>query len=269
MGQVAKGIHGSLLNHIFTASGYTPPAGIYASLHIGDPGETGANEASYPGYTGSVRQLAVFTTAAASRSVTHDNSDLVFPMATSGSQLITHYGLWSASTVGAGTFIGGGSLVSSMLVTGGNIPIINGGEIVLTWNAGSSTGMSNYLANKLLDFLFRNQAFTRPTIQLGLFTTTCSDSAVGTECPGANYARIAVSAWNSAAYGASDAYTANTNEALFATPSDGSWGTVVALAIFDSVTTNMLFYGNDVVDLPVVASVAVKAVAGAMVVTLT
>jgi len=53
--------------------------------------------------------------------------------------------------------------------------------------------LSNYLENKLVDQLFRGQAYSFPTtLYIGLLTSAPSDSSSGTEVSGGSYARVAV-----------------------------------------------------------------------------
>lgn len=116
--------------------------------------------------------------------------------------------------------------------------------------------MSDYLENKLIDYLFRGQTFTAPTgLYVGLLTATPSDTGGGTEVSGNAYARqnLAPSLTNWAGTQAAASTTASTgttgttsnNTAItFPTPS-ASWGTVTAFGIYDAVTAgNLLFYGT-------------------------
>lgn len=115
--------------------------------------------------------------------------------------------------------------------------------------------MTDYLENKIIDWLFRGQTFTPPAgLHMGLLTAAPSDSAAGTEVSGNNYARVnlAPSLTNWAGTQAAASTTASTgtsgttsnNSAInFPTPS-GTWGTVTHFAIYDASTAgNMLFYG--------------------------
>jgi hypothetical protein len=131
-----------------------------------------------------------------------------------------------------------GSLSASKQVVAGNTPSFAAGQVGVSWNGGA---MSDYLANKTLDFLFRNQAFSPPTIHAGLATSALADGTTGStvaEPSGNNYARKAHAAWDAAAGGASE----NTGVITFNTPS-GPWGTVVANFLADAATLgNILFY---------------------------
>lgn len=111
--------------------------------------------------------------------------------------------------------------------------------------------LSDYLENKLVDHVFRGQAYTAPsTIYVALYTSACSDSGPGTEVSGGSYARpgLAVSMTNwsatqstmstTASSGASGT-TSNNVAITFATPSAG-WGTVTHVGLVDAVTSGNL-----------------------------
>lgn len=116
--------------------------------------------------------------------------------------------------------------------------------------------MSDYLENKLIDFLLRGQTFTAPTgLYVGLLTAAPSDTGGGTEVSGNAYARqnLAPSLTNWAGTQAAASTTASSgtsgttsnNVAItFPTPT-ASWGTVTAFGVYDALSGgNLLFYGN-------------------------
>lgn len=104
--------------------------------------------------------------------------------------------------------------------------------------------LSDYVENNIVDRLFRAQAFTPSTSQyVFLSTAACSDSSVGTEATGTNYARAAYTAsltnWAATQGGTSASsgtggQTSNLNAITFATPGSGGWGTVTHFGIIDS-----------------------------------
>lgn len=114
--------------------------------------------------------------------------------------------------------------------------------------------LSNYAQNKILDQLFRGQAFTFPTtFYFGLDTSAGSASACGTEVSGGSYARVAVtlslanfagtqgSGTTSASSGTSG-QTSNNNAITFPAPT-ANWGTIVGGCIFDASSGgNMIVY---------------------------
>jgi hypothetical protein len=115
--------------------------------------------------------------------------------------------------------------------------------------------MSNYLENKLIDWLLRGQAFTPPaTTYVGLFTASPSDTGGGTEVSGGNYARPSIasslanwagtqSSGSTVASSGTGGTTSNNGAVTFNAPS-ANWGTVVAIGLFDASTAgNLLFFG--------------------------
>jgi len=117
--------------------------------------------------------------------------------------------------------------------------------------------MSDYLENKLIDFVFRGQPFTPPTtLYVALFTTTDNDAGTQrVEVTGGSYARVAVSSslanWagtqgtgTTVASNGTGGTTSNNNTITFPAPTAG-WGTIQGIGIFDAVTAgNELWYGS-------------------------
>lgn len=115
--------------------------------------------------------------------------------------------------------------------------------------------MSDYLENKLIDFLLRAQAYTAPaTVYVALFTAAPSDSGGGTEVAGGSYARVAVtsslanwagtqSAGSTSASSGTGGATSNNGAITFPSPT-ANWGVVTHMGIFDASTAgNLLFHG--------------------------
>lgn len=115
--------------------------------------------------------------------------------------------------------------------------------------------LTDYLENKLIDQLFRGQAYTFPsTLYVGLLTAAPSDSAAGTEVSGGSYARVGVtasmanfagtqSAGSTVASSGTGGTTSNNNTITFPSPT-ANWGTVTHFAIYDASSSgNMLVYG--------------------------
>lgn len=132
--------------------------------------------------------------------------------------------------------------------------------------------MSDYLENKLIDYVFRGQAFTAPTtMYVALSTTTPTDASCGSEVVGGSYARVAVTGslanWagtqstaSTVASSGTGGTTSNNTTLTFPTPT-ASWGTVVGVCVFDATSAgNLLWYSTlsvskaistgDVVDFP-------------------
>lgn len=116
--------------------------------------------------------------------------------------------------------------------------------------------ITDYLENKLIDQLFRGQAYTFPTgLHVGLLTAAPSDSTGGTEVSGNAYARqnLAPSLTNWAgtqgatttvASSGTSGTTSNNVAITFPTPT-ASWGTVTHFGVWDAATSgNLLVYGS-------------------------
>lgn len=103
-------------------------------------------------------------------------------------------------------------------------------------------GLSNYAEDLVLDWLFTTTSVTRPTVwYVALYTVAPSEGGGGTEVSGGSYARQSVTFTVS---GTAPTQAANSTAVEFPTAT-GSWGTVVAAAIFDASTSgNMLAYAD-------------------------
>lgn len=138
--------------------------------------------------------------------------------------------------------------------------------------------LTDYFENKMIDQLFRAQAYTFPaTLYVGLLTAAPSDSSAGTEATGGAYARVGVASglttWastqstsptpNNSASSGTGGTTFNSAQILFPTPSAG-WGTVGWVGAYDAssggnllwytaLTTPKIINTGDVVDFPVAA----------------
>lgn len=125
--------------------------------------------------------------------------------------------------------------------------------------------MSDFLENKLIDFLFRGQALgitgataaagTGPTsLYLGLYTANPTDTGGGTEVTGGSYTRVAVSSslanWagtqaaaSTVASSGTSGTTSNNAAITFPAPT-AAWGIVTGFGIFDAASAgNLLIWG--------------------------
>jgi hypothetical protein len=99
--------------------------------------------------------------------------------------------------------------------------------------------LSNTFETTTLQWLFTTDSVTRPTSwHLALYTVAPSDSGGGTECSGTSYARQSFTMTVSG--------DTATNGANIEFPVAGSsWGTLVAVGVFDAATSgNLIAYGN-------------------------
>jgi hypothetical protein len=125
--------------------------------------------------------------------------------------------------------------------------------------------MSDFLENKLIDFLFRGQALgitgasaaagTGPTnLYYGLLTAAPSDTGGGTEVTGGSYARVTVAsslvnyagtqaAASTTASSGSSGTTSNNAAITFPAPT-ANWGVVSHFGVYDATSGgNLLFWG--------------------------
>lgn len=116
--------------------------------------------------------------------------------------------------------------------------------------------MSDYLENKLIDQIFRGQAFSFPTtLYVGLLTAAPSDTGGGTEVSGGSYARVGIAAslanWagtqaaaSTVASSGASGTTSNNSAITFPAPT-ANWGSVTSFGIYDAVSGgNLLFWGT-------------------------
>lgn len=115
--------------------------------------------------------------------------------------------------------------------------------------------LSDYLENKLIDQLFRAQAFSFPaTLHVALLTAAPSDTGGGTEVSGGSYARVAVTnslvnwagtqgAGTTTASSGTSGTTSNNNNISFPSPT-ANWGVVSHFAVYDAASSgNLLLWG--------------------------
>jgi len=113
---------------------------------------------------------------------------------------------------------------------------------------------SDYLENKLIDHIFRGQAYTPPaTIHVALLTAAPNDAGGGTEVTGGSYARVAVtaslanfagtqSAGSTVASSGTGGTTSNNGAITFPAPT-ANWGSVTHWGIYDAASGgNLLYY---------------------------
>ena len=124
--------------------------------------------------------------------------------------------------------------------------------------------LSDFLENKLIDWLLRAQAIgitgataaagTGPaTTYVGLLTAASSDTGGGTEVSGGSYARVSVASslanWagtqaaaSTVASSGTSGTTSNNNAITFPAPT-ANWGNVVGMGLYDALTGgNLLIY---------------------------
>ena len=111
-----------------------------------------------------------------------------------------------------------------------------------------AAAMTDYLENKLLDWLIRGQTMTQLTnVYVSLHTGACSDSSTGTEVTGGSYARVTVAAAMAQWAGTQSAGSTTTSTGTGGTTSNNgavtfpaptaNWGVVTHFGLFDASTS--------------------------------
>ena len=120
--------------HIFRTASFTKPAALWVSLHTADPTDTGSGaEANYGAYARVQRDPldANWTAASATDGNTDNAAAITFPQCTSGTNTITHFGIWDASV--AGNLITYGTLTVSQVIAVGGTPSFAIGALDITF----------------------------------------------------------------------------------------------------------------------------------------
>lgn len=128
----------------------------------------------------------------------------------------------------------------SLLLTAITIVVAIGAAVVSV--PARAAAMTDFLETAVVNHLFRGTAYTAPSSwYVALFTSSCSDSAAGTEVATGSYARVAVASGTGtwAATSSGNGTTSNVAAVEFATPS-ASWGTVTHWGLYDASTSGNL-----------------------------
>ena len=116
-----------VLDHVFGGTAYTAPATLYVALFTAAPSDSGGGtEVSGGAYA---RQTIAFTT---SGDTTSNTAAVEFPTATANYGLVTHVGIYDAST--AGNLMAWAALTSSKTIETGDVFRIPAGDLDITLN---------------------------------------------------------------------------------------------------------------------------------------
>jgi len=256
MGSLTNKAETELLDHVANVA-YSPVATVYLGLCTADPTDaaTGgsANECAD---ANAYERTAITFAAYASRAVAQTGA-VTFPTASGTWGACTHWAVFSSQTHGAGDCLAHGALDATKTPGNGDTPSVASAEVDVAYSAGE---ISNHLCEKLLELMFRNQAYAVPDTFIALCDVVVADDDTGStisEPAGGSYAREEVDVnggasptWDVAASG-DPSYVDNTHAVPFTTAT-APWGTIVAMAVVDALTLgNLLFYDNDMTDKPV------------------
>lgn len=113
----------------------------------------------------------------------------------------------------------------------------------LQFTLGATGGMTDFLSNKMIDFVWRGQPYSYPATQhLALFTYPPTNAGGGAEVASGGYSRVGV---NSALWTQPTEGIILNQETLSFSPPIADWGNVTACGLFDSATNaNLLWWCN-------------------------
>lgn len=240
MGGLTTYARSALANHTFNNTSYTPAATLYLALCTADPTDaaTGAsmNEVSN---TASYARAAIAFNAASSRRVTQ-NGLLQFIQLTGTLGTASHWVIVTSATYGAGNALAFGAFAVAKSLVSGNRPYINDGEVYVE----ITNEISTYLAGKLLDRMFRNQAYSCPATYVGMAGTNLTAATTGSDVDQVSDSRVVVNPNG----GASPAWSTVSNGALSNGADveiDLTADTVTSVFIADASTAgNILVWDN-------------------------
>lgn len=250
------------LADFFRGAGLTLSANWYMAL-LSAASDSGFTELSGTGYArvAVARSLANFAgtqapgSTLASSGTTHatsNNNDINWGDPAANWGTANYVGFFDASS--------GGNCwiylpISAIAITIGSpnpVKVLAG---ALQFSLGLTGGCTDYLANCLVDLIFRAQAFAWPTtLYTALFTATPGNAGGGTEVSGGSYARGSLvpsttsisgtqGAGSTGASTGSGGRVSNNSAVDYPEPT-GNWGTIVAEALMDAASAgNMLFWG--------------------------
>lgn len=233
------------MDHILKVASYTPATHLYIGLSTTNPLADGSGIAE-PSGGSYARVLCDDWDAAADREVV--NSALIeFAQATASWGNIAYIFVSDALT--GGNMIAFGTLTQNKNITTGGTFSIETGMLHISIDEGI---ISNYMANAILDHIFKNTVYTPAThLYVCLCDESPDDSSDGTsisEPDAADYARILHDTWNISSGGKS------TNDgSIEFTEAVASWGTISHTALTDALTAgNMLLYATLDTESPIV-----------------
>ena len=258
MGSISDFLEGELLDHIFNgaAAAWTPPTTVYVGLSTADPLDDNSGIAEPVG--NNYARVAVTFGAANARAITNSGT-VTFPQASGSWGTVTHYAFFTL--VSGGSMMAHGALAASKVIVSGNTPSFAASELDVEFKTlavkANGHNISDYLANKILDFAFRNQAFSQPATYIGYATANLTDATTGatvTECADANgYARklVNINGGSSPTWDLASSSIVDNTHNIDSGPPTGSWGLITAGFIADSGTHaagNILFYDNNLIE---------------------
>jgi len=215
-GSISNYLENAVLNHILKNTAYSQPTNIYVALSTTDAGEDGST-ISEPSGNNYARALCNVWDTASNRQIKNTNQ-VTFNTATGSWGNILYWALFDS--LSGGNMLAYGSFNTGKNIENGNTPFISAQEIIISVNSG---GMTNYLANAILNHVFKNSALNQFTnLYVGLSTSNPTDTGVLTGEPvTSGYGRVLHNTWTVSVSGLSE-----NSGAITFPEATGSWGTI-------------------------------------------
>lgn len=241
-----------VVSHL-TSTAATGNATVYLGLFTADPTVAGTMTSECADANGYARTAIAFG-AAATRKVTQ-SAQVTFPAATGAWGTVTHWGITTSATRGAGSMLAFGAFTTSFSPVAGNTPSVANASCYVQINASSGEGYTDYYVHHILDLIFRNTAYSQPATYVALLDQTGADTdttltTAGKEATWTGYARVLLNksggaspAWEAPSNGVTQNQHAVALGTVGASPS-----IIVAMAIVDGGTLNagnVLAFDND------------------------
>lgn len=233
MGSFSNYTELKVLDHSLKTAAFTQPAGLYIALSTTTISDDGSGMTEPAG--GAYARVACNTWNAASARSVANSGTISFPEASAPWGTITYFAVMDAAT--GGNMVAYGALSASKLIAFGDNASFQSGAITVSFNTG---GIGTYLANKILDHIFKTAEYTPAThLYVSLSTANPTDDNSGNAEPTVGaYARVMKDTWAAATGGA----TSNTGAITFPQATLG-WGSVSHFGIYDAATGgNLMFY---------------------------
>lgn len=233
---------GKAFDHFFRATAYTPAATVYMALFSAIPNDDGTGGTEMVG-TGYARQAIAFG-AYSSRRIANSGTITFTNSGVGGWPAAVGWGIYDASS--SGNLLCTGTLSPTTTVGASTSFSLLAGEVIIDYQVHGP-----WLAQKVLELLFKNTAATPPaTVYGALFSVApTNDGTGGTEITASGYTRKACTF---AALSSKRGYL--TGNVSFTAAAPVSWGAIPAVAWYDASSSGNFMATSAISPSPTVAS---------------
>jgi len=251
---IARTLSGSLLDHVFGNTAYTPLGTIHVAVLTTSASDwtvgTGAVQSAGVARIALTNNLTNFPSAVTAGTLTSKGNGIAIAFGNAPANLtLVGFALYSAAS--AGVWLGGGTLNAPLAVSSGSPIRFDAGTMTIRGSSGAGEP-SGFLFRRLLDLAFGSAAYAAPANIFGAYFTTAPSNAIGTggvEPSVGAYARVS-RANNTTnfpnATGSAVATKTCATDIAFPNPT-APQGTVVAGGLIDAATAGNLLWSGALV----------------------